>query len=146
MKGKPVKYTYHTSLTWTEEKKGIMHCKGKPDVPVACPPEFGGHPGIWSPEDLFLGSIEVCTMTTFLWFVYKKKIHLTSYRSTAQGTVELVGHEFQFSSVEVTIDIKVPSEEDKRNVENVIPKIPRICLVSASIKSDIHLNSKVTLG
>jgi organic hydroperoxide reductase OsmC/OhrA len=66
MKGKPMKYLYQTHLRWTGEKKGRLSSKGKPDIEVACPPEFGGHPDIWSPEDLFLSSVEVCTMTTFI--------------------------------------------------------------------------------
>jgi len=32
------------------ENKGVLRCEGKLDIMVACPPEFGGHPGIWSPE------------------------------------------------------------------------------------------------
>ena len=72
MRGEPVKHNYQTSLRWTDEKKGILSCDGKLDINVACPPEFGGHPRIWSPEDIFLASVEICTMTTFLWYVNKE--------------------------------------------------------------------------
>lgn len=46
MKGEPVKYNYNTRLEWTSEKKGILRCEDKPDIIVATPPEFNGHPGI----------------------------------------------------------------------------------------------------
>jgi len=45
MKGKPVRYSYHTSLEWIGEKKEDL-AMGKPTIMVACPPEFGRHPGI----------------------------------------------------------------------------------------------------
>ena len=69
MKLEPVKHYYKTHIEWTLEKKGILKSEEKPDIDVACPPEFGGHPNIWSPEDLFVGATEVCLMTTFIWYM-----------------------------------------------------------------------------
>ena len=66
MESKPKVYLYHTAVRWTEERKGVISCAGKPDVEVATPPEFKGHDGIWSPEDLFVASANICLMTTFL--------------------------------------------------------------------------------
>ena len=54
MKGEPIKYVYNTSLKWVGEKKGLLSAEGKPDILTACPPEFQGHPNIWSPEDLYI--------------------------------------------------------------------------------------------
>ncbi len=59
-------YLYHTGVKWTEQRKGVISCAGKPDIQVATPPEFKGHESIWSPEDLFVASANVCVMTTFL--------------------------------------------------------------------------------
>lgn len=143
MKGHPVKYQYDTSLQWTEQKKGVLHCKGKPDLAVACPPEFGGHPGIWSPEDMFVGSFEVCILTTFLWFVNKEKLTLKSYESTATGVVELVGNTFVFSSVLVKIKIGVSSDEERKAVEKIIQKVPRACLVSKSTNVKVDLQTDI---
>lgn len=41
---------------------------GKPEIQVWASPEFKRHEGNWSPEDLLVASVEVCTMTTFLAF------------------------------------------------------------------------------
>ena len=45
-------YTYHTSVAWTAQRKGVISYAGKPDLQIAPPPEFKGHDGIWLPEDL----------------------------------------------------------------------------------------------
>ena len=66
MESKPKVYLYHTAVKWTEQRKGVISCAGKPEVQVATPPEFKGHDGIWSPEDLFVASANICLMTTFL--------------------------------------------------------------------------------
>lgn len=35
---RPKVYTYHTSVKWTEHRKGIGSAAGKPDLEVATPP------------------------------------------------------------------------------------------------------------
>jgi organic hydroperoxide reductase OsmC/OhrA len=59
-------YRYSTSVRWTGEKKGALTAAGKPPVEVGTPPEFKGHEGIWSPEDLYVASVNVCILSTFL--------------------------------------------------------------------------------
>ncbi len=145
MKGEPVKYEYQTSLSWTGEKKGILSCKDKPDIMVACPPEFGGHPDIWSPEDLFLASVNVCTMTTFLWFVKKEGLFLKFYQSEASGTVEMVGGVFRFSSITIKVRIGISSENDRSHVEKMLKKVEHACLITNSISTDIHIESEIVV-
>jgi len=143
MKGEPVKYTYTTNLEWTEQKKGKIQCDDKPDIMVACPPEFGGHPGIWSPEDFFLGSVEICTMTTFLWFTNKEQLNFKFYKSKAIGTVELVNRVFQFSSITIKVNVGVFSEEDRIKVEKILKKVERACLITNSIKTSINIEPEI---
>jgi len=145
MKGEPVKYNYNTRLEWTSEKKGVLRCEDKPDIMVACPPEWGGHPGIWSPEDLFLASVEICTLTTFLWFVNKEGLNLKSYRSEARGTVELVGGVLQFTSITVKVKIGISSEDDRSRVEKALKKAERACLITNSIHTDVNIKSETSI-
>ncbi len=146
MKGEPVKYEYNTNLEWKSEKKGILRCEGKPDIKVACPPEFGGHPGIWSPEDLFVGSVEVCMLTTFLWFVNKENVAIKFYKSKTSGIVELVGGVFRFRSITVTMKIGISHEYDRRIIENILKKVKRACLISNSVQADVNIESDITAG
>ena len=145
MKGKPMKYLYQTHLRWTGEKKGKLCSKTKPDIEVACPPEFGGHPGIWSPEDLFLASVEICIMTTFLWYVNKENLSLKSYDSKASGTVEMSGGVFQFSSIVIKVRIGISSEDDRFHVEKMMKKVERACLITNSIRTDVNIESDVSI-
>ena len=146
MRGEPVKYKYDTRLEWTSEKKGVLRCEGKPDIMVACPPEFGGHPGIWSPEDLFLASVEVCTLTTFLWFVNKEQLTLKSYKSEATGTVEMIGGVFKFSSITIKLRVGIASEDDRKVVEKILKKVERACLITNSIDTDVYIESEILVG
>ncbi len=146
MKGEPVKYKYNTNLEWTSEKKGIIRSKNKPDIKVACPPEFGGHPGIWSPEDLFVGSVEVCMLTTFLWYIKKEDIKIKSYKSKAEGTVEMIGGVFKFSLINVKMKIKLTNEKDHRTIEKILKKVKRACLISNSIETEVTVTPEIIIS
>jgi len=37
--------------------KGLLSSSGKTNIEIATPPEFRGHLVIWSPEDLFVASV-----------------------------------------------------------------------------------------
>ncbi len=146
MKGEPVKYAYQTNLEWNSENKGIMRSENKPDIDVACPPEFGGHPGIWSPEDLFVASVEVCMLTTFLWYIKKEDISIKSYKSKAEGTVEMIGGVFQFSLVEVKMKVELCNGKDYEQVENILKKVKRACLISNSMKTKVTIDPEITIS
>ncbi len=141
-----VKYTYQTQLKWTSERKGVLSSKDKPDIMVATPPEFGGHEGIWTPEDLFLASVEICILTTFLWFVKKHNINLKSYDSKAIGTVELIEGAYKFSKINIKLKLGVFSENDRVAVEKVLKKVKRACLISNSIQTDVNIESEIFIN
>ena len=80
------RHTYTTSLKWVAQRKGTLSSEGLPQVEVATPPQFpGGHPGIWSPEHLFVAAAEVCLMTTFLAIAETSKLEYTEYSSAGRG-------------------------------------------------------------
>jgi organic hydroperoxide reductase OsmC/OhrA len=144
MKGEPVKHNYQTELKWSSKKKGVLSCKEKPDIMVACPPEWSGHHGFWSPEDLFVGATETCIMTTFLWHVKKQNIDLKSYESTATGTVQLASNSLQFISIVIKITIRVSTEKDRRKVKKILDRVKEGCLISTSIKPEVKIVSEIS--
>jgi organic hydroperoxide reductase OsmC/OhrA len=145
MKGEPVEHIYRTNIKWIGLKKGILSSEGKPDINVACPPEFGGHPNIWSPEDLFLASIEVCTMTSFLYLAARSKITINSYESKAKCSAKLVDGVFKLTDINIFIKIHAPSDYKKERIEKLLEKLPKICLVSNSIDGNLKLTSEIIL-
>lgn len=47
IKAKPKSFHYPVTMKWNGEKRGVLTIGGKPDLEVASPPEFRGHPGVW---------------------------------------------------------------------------------------------------
>ncbi|MCP9475651.1 MAG: OsmC family protein [Nitrospira sp.] len=132
-------YHYHTTVRWTEQRKGIISCAGKPDVEVATPPEFKGHPDIWSPEDLFVASANICLMTTFLAFAERAGLAFASYESAAEGKLELVEGKFQFTTITLKPTITLKSAADAGKAKELIEKAEANCLISNSMKAQVTL-------
>lgn len=136
-------YTYHTSVKWTEQRKGVISCAGKPDIQVATPPEFKGHEGIWSPEDLFVASANICVMTTFLAVAERAGLAFRSYESSAEGRLELVDGKFQFTEIILKPVITLPPGGDAAKAKELIEKAEANCLISNSMKARVHLNASI---
>lgn len=136
---RPKSYRYTTSVRWTGEKKGMMDVAGKPSVEVATPPEFKGHEGIWSPEDLFVASVNSCIMTTFLAFADRAGLGYEKFESEAEGLLEFVDGKFLFTKIVVRPRVALRSGEDKGKAKEILHKAERNCLVSNSIRTEVIL-------
>lgn len=140
---RPKVYTYQTTLAWTEQKKGVGSVKGKPDVLIATPPEFKGHEGIWSPEDLFVASANACVMTTFLAIAERATLGFTAYVSEAEGTLELVDGKFRFTKIVVRPRLTLKPGEDAGKAAQLLEKAEANCLVSNSMACQVTLEPTI---
>ena len=131
------KFTYKTTVTWREEMKGFLCSFGKETIEIATPPEFKGHDGLWTPEDLFVASVNVCIKTTFLHYAKKEGLEFLSYESDAEGILEKVEKQFLFSEIKVTPKIVVASNDEIKKAKELIELSEKNCLISNSIKSKV---------
>jgi peroxiredoxin-like protein len=138
-------YLYRTSVAWSGEKRGVAACEGKPDIEVATPPEFKGHPGIWSPEDLFVTAVNSCVMTTFIAMAERAGLAFTSYRSEVEGTLEKGESGFSFTKVVVRPHIGIGKAEDREKSLELIEKAEHSCLISNSIKAIVTIEPEISI-
>ena len=145
IKTKPKTFTYDVDVQWTEELKGRMDAEGKPPVEVATPPEFKGHPGIWSPEDLFVESVNVCTMVTFAGISRRRGVKFLGYRCRARGVLEMVDGAFKFTQITLEPVVTVAEEADVEPVRETLREAEAKCLIANSITARVQMNERVTV-
>lgn len=138
------RFTYRTSIRWTDQKRGLSSSSGKPDLEVATPPEFKGHEGVWSPEDLFVASVNACVMSTFLAVAERAGLGFTSYESEAEGILELSDGKFMFTAVTIKPRLTLKPGEDEGKARELLAKAEANCLVSNSIKARVTLEPTIT--
>ncbi len=136
-------FFYRTKVSWKEARKGTISCDGKPSVDVATPPEFKGHPGIWTPEDLFVAALNTCVMTTFLGTAAWKGLRFESYECEAEGLLERPGEKFMFTRVTLKPRVVLPPEGDEELARWVLEFAEKDCLISNSIKSEVVMEPEI---
>jgi len=139
IKQKSKKFIYRTTVSWAEEKRGFLYSSGKPTIEVATPPEFKGHKDIWTPEELFVASVNVCIKTTFLHYAQRNNFEFLSYESEAEGVLERAEGEFMFSEIKVRPKVVVSSSNQIDEAKDLIKFSEKNCLISNSIKSKVEV-------
>lgn len=136
-------FTYHTYLKWAGDRAGMLHSKGKPEFRVASPPEFKGEEGVWSPEDLFVASVNICTMTTFMAFAQHRNLPIECYNTHAEGLLEFVDGKYQFTKIILRPMINVQTSEAVEQARKTLKDAHKSCLISNSIKADVIIQPNI---
>ncbi|MGI6433340.1 MAG: OsmC family protein [Sphaerochaetaceae bacterium] len=134
---------FTTQVQWTHQRKGKIATEGMPTIEIASPVEFNGHPGIWSPEHLFVGAAEVCLMTTFLAMAEYNKLKFLNYSSKAVGVVDKSQGSLQVTKITIYPLVVVESEELVEAAFKTLDKAKRHCLISASMKTEVSMEAQV---
>ncbi len=143
---KPIIYKYHTNISWLKEHEGKLTANPKHTIQVGCPPEFGGKPEYWSPEELFVAAVELCIMTTFIDLCKRHHCNIISYRSKAEGLLHIFKGEFRFSQITIWPVVIATSPEDLEKATKFIKKAEEECVVSRSIKTDVSIEPKLEIA
>jgi organic hydroperoxide reductase OsmC/OhrA len=144
-KTRPRSYTYKTSTAWTSARSGVLESNGKPSIKVASPPEFKGEAGVWTPEDLFVASVEICHMATFMSFAARRAIPIKSYKSHSNGVLEFVDGDYRFTRIVIFPTIVVGSAASEREVHGILQEAQKHCLVTNSIASIVEVNPTIVM-
>ena len=135
-------FDYQNELEWSGELKGVFSPgDGKNNIKVAVPPEFGGHEGLVSPEDMFVGSMNACFMTTFLVFAKKSGVDLVSYKSSAIGYLEKVDGKNIFTKIVLKPQIKANAGNDE--IMAIVERVKEYSIVLNSMKTNVEIEATI---
>ncbi len=136
---------YDVQLEWNEGKIGTLSSPDlNEEITVATPPEFeGGVAGIWSPEHLFVAAVSSCFMTTFTAIAGFSKLEYKSLNVAAVGKMEKIEGKFVISSITLKAELTILDEDKKDKAIRIMEKSESACLISRSIKAEVHLEPTV---
>ena len=138
-------FFYDTEVEWTAGKKASLHSSDLPTLQVAPPPEFQGEPGIWSPEHLYVASVNSCFAMTFLGVAALSKFEFSGFSSKASGKVEKVdGTGYEVTEIVLKPTLVVRDPGDIERAKRILEKAERNCLISKSIKTTVRLEPEIS--
>jgi peroxiredoxin-like protein len=137
-------YFYETEIEWTGDKDVKLSSGKLPAIAAGAPPEFKGREENWSPEHLFVASMNSCYVLTLLAIAEFSKVSVSSLSSTARGKLEKVqGGGYQITEIVVKPRIVISSATDLARMPRILEKAKENCFVSNSIKSAITVESEI---
>ena len=140
------KYFYTTEVEWTGERHGDLRAPVLPNMQVDAPPEFKGHEGVWTPEHLFVASVNSCFMTTFLAIAENSKLEFVSFSADAKGKLEnLEGKGFMMTEVVLRPKLLISHARDAERAGRILQKAEKHCLISNSIKTETRLEPEINV-
>lgn len=133
-------YFYETEVGWTGARRGDLRSPHLPALQIAAPPEFQGHEGVWTPEHLYVASVNACFITTFLAIAELSKLEFVSLSATARGKLEKVeGQGYQITEIILRPKLFIRHRRDLERAARLLEKAERNCLISNSIKTAVRL-------
>ena len=139
-------YFYSTEVEWTGERHGDLRAPVLPELHVDAPPEFKGHSGVWTPEHLFVASVNSCFMTTFLAIAENSKLDFVSFSAGARGKLEKTeGPGFVMSEITLRPKLVLSRDRDVERAARILEKAEKHCLISNSIKAHTRLEPEIEI-
>jgi len=127
-------YEFPVDVTWLDGRLTRASVAGKPDLEVATPPEFKhGIPGVWSPEDLLVGSVASCFAVTLVAVAERREVPLRGLEVDATGEVtQRQDGRFGFTEVRLKVNLRTdPGYEAEAAAAVEATELG--CLVAASL-------------
>lgn len=139
-------FRYSSEVRWRSNRLGKVCSSAKPEIEISSPPEFKGESGFWTPEDMFVASVNSCVMMTFLAYAQHKGLEFVTYESEAEGLLENVDGRYQFTEISLHPHITVKSLEDSDRAREILDSAQRGCFVSNSITGTVRVFPDIRLA
>ena len=140
-------YRYRAHAHWTLHKRGILEAENIPrTVNFAAPPEFGGEPGMWTPEHLLLGAVATCYVSTFRAIAERSKLVVSGLEVFVEGMITKEQGGFRFTEIIIRPSITVEREQDCERAQRLAEKAEHACLISRSLSGKITAQYEVEVA
>jgi peroxiredoxin-like protein len=135
---------YKTEIEWTGERRGELRAPALPRLEIDAPPDFKGHEGVWTPEHLFVASVNSCFMTTFLAIAENSNLELVKFHTDAEGTLEKVeGQGLMITHITLRPKLVIKHSRDAERALRIFEKAEKHCLIANSIRTETKLEPQV---
>lgn len=137
---------YDTEVGWLGKRVGYLRSSADlPILEVASPPEFQGQEKTWTPEHLFVASLNSCYMATFVAMAELSKLDVVSFTSKATGKLEKIERPgFRITEIVLKPKLTIKHERDAERAQRLLEKAERNCFIANSILTAVKLEPEIS--
>jgi len=135
-------FQYTVSLDRARGREGRVSAGERPSIHTAPPGDFpAGDDTRWSPEHLYLGSLQTCTMLSFLAHAEHNGVPVRGYTAQIEGTVMRRAEDGRYAFVLIRHKPRVVVPVGQRDAARaIVGKAERDCFISASTNAEIQVD------
>lgn len=134
----PFPHEYKVELDQAEGSLATLKGESEPSLRGGPPPHFDGPGGVWSPETLLLGAVELCYFTTLRSLTRRQGVEFTSYRSTIRGYLDKSTAGIVFTGIELDVSLNT-STADLEKLRTLLQSAKKYCVISNALKTEVQL-------
>ena len=143
MQGYP--HHYLASATGATEGSVVVSGEGLPELDTGPPPQFGGPEGVWSPETMLSAAVANCFILSFRAIARASKFEWTSLECHVDGILDRPERATFFTNFNIHVVLHAPAGASLQMAQRLLEKAEQICLITASLKSEIALTTDIQL-
>ncbi|HXZ31822.1 MAG TPA: OsmC family protein [Terriglobales bacterium] len=138
-------YYYHANAQFHQHDRSFVALEqGVPRLlHFSAPPEFGGEPGVWTPEHFFLAAVASCFIETFKVVAKASKLEFQGIEVGVDGLIEKDAGGLRFTKITIRPTLIAYSDDAHELGLRVLTKTERNCLIVRSLSSQIELEPKI---
>ncbi len=139
-------HRYEALARWTGGRQVLVESTGKPMLRVATPPDFkGGVRGVWSPEELLVGSLATCFELTLVASAERVNVPLHALEVGATGHLERREGRYHFVAIELDARI-VTDPRWEQDVRDLAILVKERCTVEDALRTPVSLDLRVDVA
>ena len=137
--------THKTVITWSEEKKAFLCSSGEQTIEIAASQESKKHEDMWTPEELFVASVQGFIKDAFVDYAKRSNFEFLSYESEAEGVMEKVEDKLMFTEITIKPYIVVASSSQVEEANELIGLAKDNCFIFSSIAAMIMVYPEISV-
>ena len=138
-------YPHHYLASAAGESEGhvVVSGEGLPDLDTQSPPQFGGPEGVWSPETMLTASVANCFILSFRAIARASKFEWNALTCDVDAVLDKPERSPLFTQFNINAVLHIPAGSRDTLAQRLLEKAEQICLITASLKSEIVLTTNI---
>jgi len=137
------RFSHKAVITWNKEKKVFLCSIGDKTIEIAASLESKKHDDMFTPEELFVDSIEGFIKEAFIDSAKRKNLEVLSYTSEGQGIVEKIKDNLMFTEIRIRPKIIVATYSQVAQAKELVESAGKDCFISNFITAKIKIEPEI---
>jgi len=142
----PYPHSYTASAHAADTGSVTVRSPELPAVQTAPPPQFGGPPGVWSPETLLCASVADCFVLTFRSVARAAGLEWKELECRVEGRLERREGQSLFTRFTTNARLSIASGQDTAKARQLLEQAEHGCLVANSLRAASELTMEVSVA